>query len=96
MKKIINENDLKIEEKDDFSMCHHCKCYFHKKNLVKCNYRSSLMGTPIVNRNSIAPVIPLEGNQKEKDLKKRAVLINRKKNNYCHYSKKSKIKKIFL
>ena len=54
----LDENFMETEEKNqDFSMCHHCKLYFYQKNLIRCNYRSSLMGTPIVNRNHSDPML---------------------------------------
>lgn len=54
----IDESILNPPEKHpDFAMCHHCKCFFHQKNLIRCNYRSSLMGTPIVNRNHSDPML---------------------------------------
>lgn len=62
MKKKANEepNEKMIdtsERNSDFAMCHHCKNFLHQKNLIQCNYRSSLMGTPIVNRNHSDPML---------------------------------------
>lgn len=56
----FEENLLESQEKNrnqDFAMCHHCKCFLSNKNLIRCNYRSSLMGTPIVNRNHSDPML---------------------------------------
>jgi len=62
MKKRVTEgsedNFKETQDKNpDFAMCHHCKCFLYHKNLIRCNYRSSLMGTPIVNRNHSDPML---------------------------------------
>lgn len=38
---------LKAEMKDKYKFCHHCKSLLPNAFLVRCNYRSGLMGAPV-------------------------------------------------
>lgn len=44
---------------ESFYMCHHCRNFLHKKYMAKCNYKSSLMGFPILNKSMIFESIDL-------------------------------------
>ena len=56
---VKNESFLKEEALNkikDYSICHHCKYLFPNQYLVKCHYRSSLMGLPILNPLFVDPM----------------------------------------
>lgn len=47
----LNKALLRRELLEDFKLCHHCKFLLPNAFLVKCNYRSSLMGLPIISNS---------------------------------------------
>jgi hypothetical protein len=50
-------NERTKREMEDFNICHHCKNFFTSNNLVKCNYRSSTMGLPVMNSIYTDPIL---------------------------------------
>ena len=48
-KKEIFHKEEALDKISNYSICHHCKYLFPNEYLVKCHYRSSLMGLPIPN-----------------------------------------------
>ena len=53
----IKANAIKTKsssnEMEKFYICHHCKNLFKENYLLKCKYNSSLMGLPIMNKNTL-------------------------------------------
>ena len=47
--KIKMHSYIKPNQSDNFSACHHCRNIVSKSDLVKCNYRSSVNGLPVLN-----------------------------------------------
>lgn len=47
--KIKMHSYIKPNQLDNFSACHHCRNIVSKSDLVKCNYRSSVNGLPVLN-----------------------------------------------
>ncbi|EAS04749.2 hypothetical protein TTHERM_00464970 (macronuclear) [Tetrahymena thermophila SB210] len=71
----------------NFDICHHCRQIFELGYLVKCNYRSSVMGMPQSSQSTndqifISQIVDYDSNQ-------RRPFLNRKRNNYNSYIKKS-------
>ncbi|KAL4461083.1 hypothetical protein ABPG72_006462 [Tetrahymena utriculariae] len=71
----------------NFDICHHCRQIFELGYLIKCNYRSSVMGMPQLSQSTndqifISQIIDYDSNQ-------RRPFLNRKRNNYNSYIKKS-------
>ncbi|KAL4442253.1 hypothetical protein ABPG74_009271 [Tetrahymena malaccensis] len=71
----------------NFDICHHCRQIFELGYLIKCNYRSSVMGMPQSSQSTndqifISQIVDYDSNQ-------RRPFLNRKRNNYNSYIKKS-------
>ncbi|KRX11121.1 P-loop containing nucleoside triphosphate hydrolase [Pseudocohnilembus persalinus] len=80
IKKKINQNEPFV--KKEFDSCHQCQKLFHKRNLIKCNYKSSTMGLPILNQDPVGQGIELDNMPSQS-------YVNRKRSNYSQFLKKA-------